>query len=296
MADLSRGVAGTVGRALVINLPGSPRGAVESLEAVLPILPHALELLAGAAGHVPAAAPEPDPLVVATAVRVHGSPPCLPGQKLVVGPGGPREGTLGCAEFDRAATADAPAVLAAGEPTVRTYEHELGSVEVYLEPQAPPPTLVVLGATPVAVWLLRWGRDLGYDTVLVEPRGDRVAAEHKEAAGRVANGVDDLDLAGDVDAIHTDHDAPSVAEHVAVMLRGGARFVGVMGSARHASPQLEALKRMGLSPETVSRVQTPVGLDLGARSPQEIALSMLAGLIAARTGRPGGWLRDRSPL
>jgi molybdopterin adenylyltransferase len=295
MADLSRGVAGTIGRALVVNLPGSPGGAVESLKAVLPVVPHALELLSGATVHGPpvetsGAGRE---VVVATAVRVHGSPPCRPGQKLLVGPGGPVQGTLGCAEFDGAAAADAPAVLAGGQPTIRTYQHELGSVEVYLEPQAATPTLVVLGATPVALWLLRWGRDLGYETVLVESRAERVTAELKEVAGTVSAGVDDLDLRRELDVVHTDHDAPQVAEHVAALLRRGARFVGVMGSARHASPHLRALGELGLPEESVSRVRTPVGLDLGARTPQEIALSILAGLIAERTGRAGGWLHDR---
>jgi xanthine dehydrogenase accessory factor len=290
-------VAGTIGSALVINLPGSPRGAVESLEVVLPVLSHALDLVSGATVHGPPAEhPPPDEdVVVATAVRIHGSPPCRPGQKLIMGPRGSVDGTLGCAEFDAAAVADAPAVRSAGEPLIRMYEHALGSVEVYLEPHTPRPTLVVLGATPVARWLLRWGRDLGYDTVLVDPRPERVTAELKEAASLVADGVDDLDLRGGVDAVHTDHDAPRVADHMATLLRGGARFVGVMGSARHASPHLDALRKRGVPEEAVSRVQSPVGLDIGARTPQEIAVSILAGLIASRTGRSGRWLRDRGP-
>jgi xanthine/CO dehydrogenase XdhC/CoxF family maturation factor len=251
--------------------------------------------VSGATVHGPPAEPFPaaQDVVVATAVRVHGSPPCRPGQKLVVGPEGPVDGTLGCAEFDAAAVAEAPAVRAAGEPVIRTYEHELGSVEVYLEPRAARPTLVVLGATPVARWLLRWGRDLGYDTVLVEPRPERVTAELKEAATRVADGVDHLDPGGGLDAVHTDHDAPRVADHVAALLRGGARFVGVMGSVRHASPHLAALRDLGVPEEAVARVHTPVGLDIGGRTPQEIAISILAGLIASRTGRPGRPLGDR---
>jgi xanthine dehydrogenase accessory factor len=286
-----------------LNLPGSRRGAVESLDAVLPVLPHALELLEGHTVHGPPEKPLEDApdvtdelarragagqqVVLATAVRVHGSPPCRPGQKLLLTAEGSVAGTLGCAEFDGGAAADAPEVLRAGEPVVRTYEHELGSVEVYLEPHRKRPDLVVLGATPVALWLLRWGRDLGYETVLVEPRAERVTAEHKEAAGKVLSDPEAAGLDDETDAVHTDHDAPNVAEHVAALLRVGVRFVGVMGSRRHAGPHLRALREMGLSDEEIARVQTPVGLDIGARTPQEIALSILAGLVAARTGTSG---------
>jgi molybdopterin adenylyltransferase len=293
MAALSRAVTGTIGSALVLNLPGGRSGAVESLEAVLPILPHALELLAGHTRHEPEPTPE-QPVVVATALRVHGSPPCRPGQKLLVGPDGPLDGTLGCAEFDVGAVSDAPAVLASGEPALRTYEHELGSVEVFLEPRAPRPGLVVLGATPVAVWLLRWGRDLGYAPVLVEPRAERVTTEHKELADQVVADPDSLDLPGEVDAVHTDHDAPRLAEHVGALVLGGARFVGVMGSSRHASPHLDALRRQGLTGDQLAAIRSPVGIDIGSRTPQEIALSILAGLVAARSGRPGGWLDRRA--
>jgi molybdopterin adenylyltransferase len=302
MADLSRGLAGDLGRALVLNLPGSERGAVESLEAVLPTIPHALELLAGRIAHgPPSPASRPgdvvaelarrpgmgQDVVLATAVRVHGDPPCRRGQKLLLSAGGPLAGTLGCAEFDGGAAADAPEVLRGGEPALRTYEHELGSVEVYLEPHRRRPVLVVLGATPVALWLLRWAVDLGYDTALVEPRTDRITAEHKDAAGSVAASAEELSLDGEIDAVHTDHDAPGLVEQVGALLRAGARFTGVMGSRRHAGPQLEALREMAVD---VDPVRTPVGLDIGARSPQEIALSILAGLVAARTGASGGWL------
>jgi xanthine dehydrogenase accessory factor len=98
---------------------------------------------------------------------------------------------------------------------------------------------------------------------------------------------------GEADAVHTDHDAPMVAEHVASLVRSGARFVGVMGSRRHAGPHIDRLRELGLSDEQVAAIHTPVGLDVGARTPQEIALSILAGLMAARTGRRGGRLDER---
>jgi xanthine dehydrogenase accessory factor len=233
-------------------------------------------------------------VVLATAVRTDGAPPCRPGQKLLVGPGGPLGGTLGCSEFDAAAVADTGALLAGGEPRLTTYTHDLGSIDVYLESLRPRPRLVVLSATPVAEHLLRGGGELGYATVLVEERAGRVTDAHRAAAGRVEPTLDGVPLGPTTDAVHTDHDAPGIAAQLAALLRSEAHFVGVMGSARHTGRHLEALRQMGCSEEEIARLRTPVGLDLGARTPAEIALSILAGLLAARTGRTGGWLDQRN--
>ena len=233
-------------------------------------------------------------VVLATAVRTEGAPPCRPGQKLLMGPGGPLAGTLGCSEFDSEALSVAGGVLAGGEPMLSTFTHDLGSVEVYLEPLRPRPRLLVLGATPVAEHLLRGGAELGYATVLVESRSERLTAGHRAAAGKVVGSVTDVaGLGAGVDAIHTDHDAPDIVAELAPLLQAGVRFVGVMGSARHTAPHLEALRAAGCTDEELAQLRTPVGLDLGGRTPAEIALSILAGLLAARTGRTGGWLDKR---
>ena len=233
---------------------------------------------------------EGEEVVLATAVRTDGAPPCRAGQKLLLGPGGPLAGTLGCSEFDSSAVDETTALLASGDPALRTFTHELGSVDVYLEPLRPRPRLVVLGATPVAEHLLRGGAELGYATLLVERRAERITPAHRAAAGKVAASVADVPLGPAVDAIHTDHDAPDIVGQLAPLLQAGVRFVGVMGSARHTAPHLEALRKAGCTDDELARLRTPVGLDLGARTPAEIALSILAGLLAARTGRAGGWL------
>lgn len=209
-------------------------------------------------------------VVLATVVGTGGQPPSRPGEKILLSAGGlALAGTLGCSEFDSAARADAPGILAAAEPARRTYTHDLGTVEVYLEPYVARPLLVVLGVTPVAEAMARWAPDLGF---------------------LVSTSTSDEILKGrDIYAVHTDHDDGSLVEELAAVLRHHPRFVGVMGSRRHTGHHLEALRRRGVDPILVDAIQSPVGLDIGARSASEIALSILAGVVAALHGAPGGW-------
>ena len=312
MAALSRAVAGSAGRTLIVNLPGSPAGVRESLGALLGVVPHAIELLSGATGEHPTghgeddgpsartaggapAGPgprvEPGPRVDVRAVKIEGSPPCRVGNLITVVPGGEVHGTLGCAEFDEAAVRDATEVYAAGEPTTRVYRHEHGTVEVYLEPVRRGPAMALVAATDVARALRRHADALGFDPVLVEPRAERLAATDRTHP--TATALDELRLGADDVVVFTDHDMPGIASMIAAALRSPVRFVGVMGSRRHVGPYLDALRAMGFSDRDLARLRSPVGLDLGGRSPEEIALAIAAGLVADANGRDGGWL-DRS--
>jgi molybdenum cofactor synthesis domain-containing protein len=300
MAALSRAVAGTVGATLVVNLPGSPKGVQESLEAVLGVVPHAVELLAGATGaHPTGHAPEalvpvappatvPDPLRVAVkAVKiVEGSPPCRVGSSMSIVPGGEVRGSLGCAEFDAAAVSAAAEVAAGGEPQTRVFTHDLGAVEVFLEPLGPAPYALVVSATDVARALRSHLERLGYRSVLLEPRTERVTpADHPAVAS-----LEDVDLSTVDCAVLTDHDAPGVADVLATLLGSPVGFVGVMGSRRHVGHYVEELRDKGLREDDLARIRSPLGLDIGGRSPEAIALSIAAGIVAAAHDRDGGWL------
>jgi xanthine/CO dehydrogenase XdhC/CoxF family maturation factor len=153
-------------------------------------------------------------------------------------------------------------------------------------------TLVAVFATPVADYLLRYAADAGYRPVLVEPDPEHAKkAGNGQAEVRSAIGTD-LDPATDV--VVTDHHRDELGTMLRDALATPARWVGIMGSPRVEPPHIEALALLGVSPSDIARVHRPIGLNIGSKTPPEIAVSTLAGLIADRNGCPGGF--DFSPV
>jgi xanthine dehydrogenase accessory factor len=143
--------------------------------------------------------------------------------------------------------------------------------------------LVAVFASPVAEVLLRWGPELGFRTVLLDPDPARAAG-----AARFAD-LDAVLTLPDADVVVTDHHRPELGEVLRDALARPVRWVGVMGNPRHEGPHVAALAALGVPSEDVARVHRPIGLDIGSRTPPEIALSTLAGLLADRNGRAGGF-------
>ena len=216
-------------------------------------------------------------VVLATVVKLDGEPPSQAGAKLLMSRDGPLAGTLGCSEFDSAAIADSASIADTASPQLRTYRHDLGSIEVYVEPYPAAPILVVFANTPIARALVRSAEEVGFRPVLVDELRDLPAP-----------------TAGELYVVHTNHDAEDLVQALEAVLPRDPRFIGLVGSRRHTGHHLEALRAKGVPDEVISRIQSPVGLDIGARTPQEIALSILAGLVAVRRGGRGGWKSTNS--
>jgi xanthine dehydrogenase accessory factor len=147
--------------------------------------------------------------------------------------------------------------------------------------------LVAVFASPVADFLLRYGHDLGYRTVLVEPELRR--ARHAAEAGVMVETAMLAYPAGSADVVVTDHHRPELGIMLRDALDSQARWVGILGNPRHPAPHIPALAELGVPEDQISQVHRPVGLNIGSRAPAEIAIATLAGLIASRNGRPGGF-------
>ena len=150
--------------------------------------------------------------------------------------------------------------------------------------------LIAVFTSPVADYLLRYSADSGFRTVLVEPdealaqaaRGQNAAA--CEVRTEVPAGLDDT-----ADVVITDHHRAELGMVLRDVLAGRPRWVGVMGNPRVPAPHIPALTELGVAPDDIARVHRPIGLNIGSRAPAEIAIAALAGLIADRNGRPGGF-------
>jgi xanthine dehydrogenase accessory factor len=153
-------------------------------------------------------------------------------------------------------------------------------------PAATGRVLVAVFASPVADFLLRYGRDAGYRPVLVEPDPDR-AKTKLDAGLDVAESVRSQPD-GPADVVVCDHHRPELGLVLRDALASDARWVGVMGNPRVPPPHIPALTELGVPPGEIARVHRPIGLNIGSRTPAEIAIATLAGLIADRNGRPGG--------
>ncbi len=143
-------------------------------------------------------------------------------------------------------------------------------------------------AGPLAEVLLRWGGELGYRTVLLEPDPERVTDALRSVADEITDDPAAVAPDGDTDVVVTDHHRERLGPVMAPLVRGRPRWIGIVGSPRHTGPHGEALAAEAVDDDLIATVHRPIGLDIGSREPAEIALSTLAGLLADRNDRPGG--------
>lgn len=249
-------------------------------------------------------------VVVATVMARHGSAPCTPGQKLALFQDGTALGTVGGGAVERAVLRSMAELLAASAPLPRTETFRLGpslgmccggSGDMLLEPMIPPHHVLVVGAGHVGVFLAQLLASLGFSVTICDARESAAVPERL--------GQDKPD-ATPIQLLCAEHDDPIVRQslpkdlqRVAMLVMThdhqidqaaiewaigvGFGFVGGVGSRRKAAKTRDRLEAKGASEADMKRVRMPLGVDIGARTPAEIGVSIAAEIVAWRASMTG---------
>jgi xanthine dehydrogenase accessory factor len=238
------------------------------------------------------------PVALATVVAGPGL-----GGKLLVRPGQPPEGTLGDEDLDRVVTRDTLAELDAGRSGVRHYgphgEARQDEVTVFVETFAPPPQMLIFGAVDFTAALVRIAKVLGFRVTVCDAREVFATTQRFPFADEVV--VDwPHRLLERVGATLGPRDAVCVLTHdhkfdvpaIVAALATNVGYLGAMGSRRTTEERNKRLEEAGVDPSELARVHAPIGLDIGARTPEETAVSICAEIIATHTGKGAQSLRE----
>jgi xanthine dehydrogenase accessory factor len=217
------------------------------------------------------------------------------GAKLLVSSEGMVGGSIS-AELDERIAGDALALLAREESALRQYEAGGATLEVFIETFPPPQRLIIIGGVHVAIPLHQIANVLGYHVTVVDARGALATRERFPQADRILIEWPDEALASlqpdsGTSVVVLTHDPKFDYPALLAAIQSQARYVGAIGSRNTNSKRMAALREMGATDEQMARIFAPVGLDLGARSPSEIALAIMAEIVAQRYRRSGGHLK-----
>lgn len=233
------------------------------------------------------------PVVVATLVK--GEPL---GAKLLLLPD-ESLGTLGNAVLDTTVEPEARELLVAEKSETRSYElpGRDEAVEVFIESYPPPPTLLIFGAVHVAQPLSRFAKALGFDVIVSDARAKLATPERFPDADRIIQGwpdetLEQVEILPNTYVAILSHDPKFDEPALVGTLSTPAAYIGAIGSRKTNEDRRRRLTEAGMSPEQVARMRAPIGLDIGAATPEEMAISILGEIIALRRGRSGGSLTN----
>ena len=242
--------------------------------------------------------------VLLTVVESRGFTPQKPGRHMLVADTGETAGTIGGGAIELACVAEARGLLKSNEAT-RMLKKQLttelgmccgGEMVVHLETLEALPRLFVFGAGHVARPLASLAATTGFGVTVVDARPEWLTAERFPAAARELRDPEaaarELELTADDSVVVTTHDHALDQRVVQELLKHELRFTGVIGSLAKQRKFALRLKARGFEDEAIARMRTPVGLAIGAQTPEEIAVSIVAELVAVRRGAAPerGWV------
>ncbi len=239
-----------------------------------------------------------NPVALATVIEGEGA-----GNKLILGPTDQAHGTLGNESLDRVVLRDMSGELEAGRTGTRHYglngEAREEALTVFIESFAPPPQMLIFGAVDFTAALVRVAKVLGYHVTVCDARAVFATTKRFPLADVVEAQWPDklLDSVGSTLGIR---DAVCVLTHdnkfdvpaITASLKTDVGYIGVMGSRKTHENRSNRLREAGVNDEDFLRIMSPIGSDIGARTPEETAISICAEIIALRTGREAHSLKQ----
>jgi xanthine dehydrogenase accessory factor len=241
-----------------------------------------------------------EPVAMATVVEARGSTPRKAGAKMLITADGRTVGTVGGGPLEARVIEEARAALADGQSRELHYrpagdEHGAadvcgGDMRLFVEVLLSSPTLLIVGAGHIGQALAELGAFLGYRIAVLDERAELVTPERFPQADRLLTGpleerLRALPLTDRTYAVLvTPHHSPD-EKALAVLAGRSVAYVGLLGGRRRSRATFERARALGVPDAFLARVHTPVGLDIGAETPREIAVSILAEVIAVQRGR-----------
>ena len=216
------------------------------------------------------------------------------GAKLLVLPGKKTDGTLGNETLDAIVLEDAERAIWKGEAGTHTYtvESETGAIpfDVFIEGFPPPPTLIIVGAGHIAIPLTTFAKTLNYRVVVVDARAAFATRERFPHADELIvewpdEALEKMDLNPSTSVAVLTHDPKFDEPTLKVLLAHQVGYVGAIGSRKTGEERNERLKKQGLTAEQISSIHGPIGLNIGAASPEEMALAIMAEIVATQHGK-----------
>ncbi len=211
------------------------------------------------------------------------------GAKLLIFQDGATQGTLGNAQFDARVAEDARPMIWQG--AAKTIAYPDAAAEVFIEAFPPPHKLLIVGAGHIAIPLTTFGKTLGYRVIVVDARAVFATRERFPHADEVICEWPD-EVLGKTVPLHVataaavlTHDPKFDEPTLRVLLKSDVGYIGAIGSRKTSEERNERLRQQGLTDEQLARIHGPIGLNIGAVSPEEMALAIMAEIIAARHGR-----------
>ncbi len=240
-----------------------------------------------------------DPVVLVTVVETRRSVPRGPGTKMLVFSDGSCLGTIGGGEMESRVITEALECLTVGRP--RTLDYSLidpstgdpgvcgGEVKLFLEPHMPPETLLVVGCGHIGRKVADLARWLGFRVVATDDRAELVTPELIPGAeilapGSISEVLERYPVGSRTAVVVVTRNIAVDLEVVPPLLAANPGYIGVMGSRRRWETTHAALIEMGVDAEALERIHSPIGIDLGAETPEEIAVSIMAEVVAEMRG------------